>query len=298
MPTDRPEKTVPVAGTDAAAADLLMAEAMRVVDAIGRRGGLARLTGGLAARRYAIDHSFMDREFSDIDLVAPSRDHARLKSALTELGYVENHHVSQATAGAQLQYLRPGRLLESRSHMVKRPHPADTANVARGAADHVDVFLDVMRMDHDVDVRGRLDIDRYALSPADVLLSKLQIGQPAGKDVHDVIGLLKDLPLGEADDNVSIDVRRLAVACAGDWGLWFDVTANLRLVAACLDDYGLAGREQTRVEERLASIAQAIARQEKSLRFRLRARFGTRLPWRREIEERDGPPAMAPPTAA
>jgi hypothetical protein len=26
-------------------------------------------------------------------------------------------------------------------------------------ADHVDVFMDVMRMDHAVDVRGRTDID-------------------------------------------------------------------------------------------------------------------------------------------
>jgi len=297
MTTDRPEQTIAVTGRDGAA-DRLMAEAESIVDTIRRHGGHARLAGGLAVRRYVIDHAFMDREFSDVDLIALARDHGPLQRAFAELGYVENRHVVQATAGAQLQFLRPGRLLESRSHVTRRPRPAGPANLGRSAADHVDVFLDVMRMDHDVDVRGRLEIDRYAVSPADLLLSKLQIGQPAEKDVHDVVALLKDLPLGENDDNASVCVRRLAAACAGDWGLCFDVTASLRLVAARLGGYGLAGEARAAVEERLSSIGEAIARQDKSLRFRLRARLGTRLPWRREIEERDGPPAMAPPTAA
>ena len=73
--------------------------------------------------------------------------------------------------------------------------------------DHVDIFMDVMRMDHDLDVRDRLDIDEYAISPVDTLIAKLQIGQINEKDVHDVIAMLKDLPLHEADDDVSIDVR-------------------------------------------------------------------------------------------
>ena len=55
--------------------------------------------------------------------------------------------------------------------------------------DHVDIFMDVMRMDHDVDVRDRLDIDDYAISPVDALIAKMQIGKINQKDVHDVIAL-------------------------------------------------------------------------------------------------------------
>jgi hypothetical protein len=190
----------------------------------------------------------------------------------------------------QLQYARRARLLESHDHPLKRPRPLGPANATPPAAEHIDVFLDVMRMDHDVDARGRLDIDPVAISPADILLTKLQMGELANKDVHDIVALLKDVPLGETDDNGCIEVRRLAKACAQDWGLAFDVRASLETVGALLAGFGLPEAEGARVSERLAALQGAIARQDKSLRYRLRARVGTRLPWRREVEEREGSP--------
>jgi hypothetical protein len=280
------------ATTTARPADRLMAEAVGIIDTARDYGVQLRLTGGLAVRRYATDLAFMDREFSDIDFVGRSRESAGLQRALAKLGYEENRHVGQATAGGQLQYTKPARLLESRAHMLKRPHPS-TFNVTGSVVDHIDIFLDVMRMDHDVDVRGRFGIDPYAISPADILLTKLQIGELAAKDVHDVIALLKDLPLSETDDNASIRTAHLARACARDWGIFSDVAANLATVAAGLADYPLSRAESERVAQRVAQLQQAIADEEKTLRFRLRARVGRRLPWRREVEEREGPPAAA-----
>ena len=88
-----------------------------------------------------------------------------------------------------------------------------------------------MRMDHDVDVRDRLDFDDYAISPVDALLAKLQIGKINQKDVHDVIALVKDVPLREADAEgeleISLDVGYLAEVCSQDWGLYHDITTNL-----------------------------------------------------------------------
>ena len=54
-------------------ADELMAEAMAMIDAARRRELVLRLTGGLAVRRYCLDLTFMDREYSDIDFVLVSR---------------------------------------------------------------------------------------------------------------------------------------------------------------------------------------------------------------------------------
>ena len=286
------------AATRTRRAERLAAEALAVIAAAHRHDARLRLTGGLAVRRYATDLVFMDREFSDIDFIGLSRESAPLQRAFTSLGYEQNRHVAQATGGTQLQYAKRARLLKSHDHLLKRPRPLGPTSVARPVADHIDVFLDVMRMDHDVDLRGRLDIDPVAVSPADVLLSKLQIGRLADKDVHDIVALLKDVPLGETDDNVCIDVRRLARACAQDWGMAFDVTASLGIVAAMLPGFGLDGAERACVGERLAALREALARQEKSLRWRLRARVGTRLPWRREVEEREDPPLIAPSTAA
>ena len=171
-------------------ADRLMAEAVALIDAGRRRGVQLRL---------------MDRQFSDIDLIGVSRQSRELHRLFGERGYDENRYVSQSTGGAQLQFVTRGRLLESRAHFQKRPRPVARIEAAP-LVDHIDVFLDLMSMDHDVDVRGRLDIDEYAIAPVDVLITKLQIGHIAAKDVHDVIALLKDLELSERSDDRAIDL--------------------------------------------------------------------------------------------
>ncbi len=273
--------------------DRLMAEAVTIIDTACRHNAQLRLTGGLAVRRYATDLDFMDREFSDIDFIGLSSEGARFRRVVEQLGYEENRYVTQATGGAQLQYLKRARLLEARAHMLKRPRALGPANVTRPTVDHIDIFLDVMRMDHDVDVRGRLGIDPYAISPVDTLLTKLQIGEMADKDVHDVIALLKDVPLSRTDDNATINAPRLARVCGRDWGICYDVTANLDVVAARLSDCPLPDAEKARVSSRTATLQEAIATEEKPLRWRLRARVGTRLPWRREVEEREGSPVIA-----
>jgi len=250
-------------------ADRRLAEAIALIDEAARFGVRLRLVGGLAAYRYAVDRAFAARAFSDVDLVGSSREVGRSSEIFARLGYRENRHVAQATAGQQLQFVRGAR-----------------------PADHVDLFLDVMRMDHDVDARERLGIDPYAISPVDILLTKLQIGQIAAKDLHDVVALLKDVPLSDRDDNTSIAVPRLARACARDWGLCHDVAANLELVARELSRFSLPDGERQLVATRLVALGTAISGEEKPLRFRLRARVGTRLPWRREVEDREGSPVV------
>ncbi len=275
-------------------ADRLMTEAMAMVDVARRAGVDVRLAGGLAVRRHCIDLGFMDREYSDIDLVGLSSQREALYGVFAGLGYAENVYVSQATRGLQLQFVKKEALRAARP---ERPEGSDDPEApgqppagerlrvpARPLVDHVDVFLDVMRMDHDVDVRGRLDLDDYAISPVDTLLSKAQIGTINRKDVHDIIALFKDLPLREIDDDLSICVRYIAEACAYDWGLFIDVTTNLQIVLDWLGDYGLSEQETARVYGRVTAVAEAIEDEEKPLSWRLRARVGKRVAWRQVVE--------------
>jgi hypothetical protein len=274
-----------------------MTEAMTIIDAGRSQGVHLRLTGGLAVRRYCTDLAFMDREFSDIDLVGLSSQSKRLHRMLAGLGYEQNRYVTQSTGGAQLQYLKRAQLLEWRARTAEKSPATQRlalAPPATPAFDHVDIFMDVMRMDHDVDVRARLHIDEYAISPVDILITKLQIGEVSEKDVHDVIALLKDVPLGERDDDATIDLPHLAWVCARDWGIYYDVTANLGVVLGRLDGYGLSEEERARVYARIASIQEAVEDEKKSVRWRMRARVGERVPWRREVEEREGSPIIAP----
>ena len=287
-------------------ADRLMAEAMAIIDAAGQRQVLLRLTGGLAIRRYCLDLAFMDREYSDIDFVGDSSQNKELHEVFTRLGYVENRYVSQSTDADQMQYIKAGALRQMRARddaeaAEKRPadaKPADEKRYDAPLVDHVDIFLDVMRMDHDVDVHDRLDLDDYAISPVDALLAKLQIGRINQKDVHDVVALVKDVPLRgagtEGEHEISIDVEHLAEVCAGDWGLYHDITTNLDVVLATVGDYGLSDDELAKVRERFTSIREQLEDASKPIAWQLRAAVGERVAWRREVEDTEGTPVVAP----
>ncbi len=270
-------------------ADRLMAEAMAMSDEARRDGVLIRLIGGLAIRRHCLDLDFMDREYSDIDLVGLSSQSQELHKLFSRLGYAENRYVTQSTDAGQLQYIKIEALKAQAGDLPHGGVPYEPPIV-----DHVDVFMDVMRMDHDVDVRGRMDIDDYAISPVDALIAKLQIGRINQKDVHDVIALVKDVPLREEADDLSIDLPYLADVCAQDWGLYHDLTRNIEVVLSRLDDYGLTEEETARVYGRLAAMQEAIEDERKSLRWILRASVGERAAWRREVDDTEGTEVIAP----
>jgi Fic family protein len=272
-------------------ADRLMAEAMAIIDAARERGAQLRLTGGLAIRRYCIDLDFMDREYSDIDFVGLSSQSSELHEVFAALGYAENRYVTQSTDAGQLQYIKIEALKDERAQAEAA---AAHTPYEPPLVDHVDIFLDVMRMDHDLDVRERLDLDDYAITPADALLAKLQIGKINQKDAHDVIALCKDVPLRNSDDDVGIDVMHIADVCSRDWGLYHDLTTNLDVVIAMVDDYGLSEEAMARVYDRLAAIKEAVDDANKTFRWRLRASVGQRVAWRREVEDTEGTPVIAP----
>jgi Fic family protein len=272
-------------------ADRLMAEAMDIIDSARERGAQLRLTGGLAVRRYCTDLAFMDREYSDIDFIGLAAQSKELGETFEALGYTENRYVSQSTDHAQLQFIKD----EALRHAVETASGRATdTSYEPPLVDHIDVFLDVMRMDHDVDVQDRLDIDEYAISPADAFIAKMQIGKINQKDVHDVLALVKDVPLRDVDDDTSIDVLHIASVCSRDWGLYHDITTNLDKAIAMAGDYGLTEAEQHRALARLRAIQESVENASKTFRWRLRASVGQRVAWRREIEDTEGTSVIAP----
>ena len=293
----KPDTTVKSETTEAQMplrrADRLMAEAMDTIDAARAQGVHLRLTGGLAVRRYCTDLDFMDREYSDIDFIGLADQKKEIHAVFESLDYTENLYVSQATGSSQLQYIKnvalEGMRAEAEAAAGGRQHEYEPPLV-----DHIDIFLDIMRMDHDLDVRDRLEIDDYAISPADAFIAKMQIGKINQKDVHDVIALVKDVPLRDVDDDTSIDLLYVAEVCSRDWGLYRDITANLDIALAMVGDYGLTDAQQDRVYARLAAIKESVESAGKSLRWRLRATVGERVAWRREVEDTEGTQIMAP----
>jgi hypothetical protein len=88
-------------------------------------------------------------------------------------------------------------------------------------------------------------------------------------------------------DEDAVNGARIAELCAGDWGLWRTITANLTRCAEMLGDYALSESERQRVADRLAAVLQRIEDAPKSRAWKLRAKIGERKRWYDLPEEVD-----------
>lgn len=237
------------------------AEARRIVDRAREQGVILRLLGGLAARVHCQEFLFCTRDYSDIDVMGLSRQRPAILHVFDDLGY-QPHRMFNAING------------QSRLEFIDSQHDR-----------HVDVFLDVFRMDHTLDLRRRLQIEPYTISLGDLMLTKLQIVRINQKDVRDLFTLLKDLSIGNEDKPGIVNILYIALACARDWGLHHTVVRNLQNMARTIDDYPLAAEEKTVLLERIKTLLQAIDASAKSLKWRLRALLGERIRWYEEVEE-------------
>jgi hypothetical protein len=286
--------------TERLAADLgvrheMLDEGRRLVDAARAEGLALRLLGGLAVREHCRNFELCERDYSDLDMVAPAKQVRRLTALFQGFGYGENHEVSAATAGAQVQFVRPcGHAPEGG---LPRAH----------SDDHIDVFLNTFRMDHDIPLLRRLEIEPYTVSLADLLLTKLQIFRLNEKDLRDIVTLLAEVEVAKVDgpdraDAAGADAARVAAAqvgagqidagyigglCADDWGLFYDVTMNLQRVGEAVVEFGLDDVQAARVNRGVLRLIAAIDGAPKSLRWRLRARVGTHKTWHNQLDDQE-----------
>jgi hypothetical protein len=150
---------------------------------------------------------------------------------------------------------------------------------------HSDVFYDVLEFSHEIDLRGRLEIDYPTISLVDLLLEKMQIARINEKDIIDTLMLLREHEVGDASDR-HIRTDHLARCCKADWGLWKTVTTNLDKVDQLADKYDVLGAEDRRIiRERLRGLREGIDRQAASLRWKLRGAIGERVQWYRDVDE-------------
>ncbi len=254
----------------------MAAEGRRIVDAARERGLTLRLIGGLAVRAHCEELSFCGRDHSDLDMVGLGHEIGGLVGLFGALGFRERLHVREATLRGQAQFVRDC------------AHGSADGAYAVHAEDHVDVFLDAFRMDHSVDLRDRLAIEPYTVSASDLLLTKLQVFRAEERDLHDIVTLLKDDELAGEDAPGAVNVPYLAGLCARDWGLFYDVTRNLRRCAESLGAYGLEPANEDHVRVAVEHLIRSVEAAPKARAWRWRAMVGTRRRWHEHVEEQDG----------
>jgi len=236
-----------------------IAEAERVAEAAGSEKLGVKLLGGAGIHMHSpsAQRPPLRRRYGDLDYAMPSRDRKRVLAFFPALGYEANERFNLMQGDRRLYFY-------------------DAANGRQ-----VDVFIDVMRMSHVIDLRGRLDHAGPCASPSDLLLSKLQIYEVNRKDLVDVTALLLDHTIAEKNDD-AVDAGYVARLAAEDWGLYRTLQTNVEKLGATLDDLEV---DRALVRTRLDELWAVVEAQPKPLKWRMRAQIGDRMRWYELPEE-------------
>ena len=240
-------------------------ELKRILKASDDSAILLRVIGSLAFQIHCPEYGYlqaaMGRAYTDIDFAAYSKQTKQIQALMTSLGYTENREVFIASEGDRAIYDNQGSGL------------------------HVDVFYEKLDFCHVIRWDGRLEVDSPTIPLTELLLEKMQIVKINEKDVIDSIMLLLEHPLGEKD-NETINVKRAAMLCANDWGLWRTTTMNLGKVKQLAHGYSqLSPEQKKRVESQVDEILARLDKESKPLAWRLRDRVGDRVKWYKEVDE-------------
>ncbi len=240
-------------------------EAKRIIAACHDAGLEVRVTGGVAVALISPSASRepLARTYQDIDFVMRSKQSDSLSAVMISLGYVPEEEFNVLHGQHRLFYL-------------------DRSNQREA-----DVFLDRIEMCHELDLRDRLGVLDLTLTPADLLLSKLQVVKTNEKDYKDAIAVLADHDL-TADDS-GININRINDLCSSDWGWWRTVTMVAERTHKVAREMVMSpgGDALAHVPDRLRHLLAELERAPKSRKWKMRARVGDRVRWHEDPEDVD-----------
>jgi hypothetical protein len=239
----------------------LFAEADHLLAEAARRGLVLRLAGSAGVLRHC-EHchraaSALRREPpGDLDFFAYGKQQRELGRMFTDLGYQADPSVAY-----------------SQEYGIDRLIYTGHASAAK-----VDVFLDVLRMSHTIDFKSRLDCAPPTVRTTDLLLAKLQIHEITEKDVKDMAALFASHPLGDGSHG-SIESHHIVSLMARDWGLCYTALDNLSIAGEMLTGWDAAGTVAVHAAAGIEELTERIELAPKSVRWKARARLGTRVRW-------------------
>jgi hypothetical protein len=242
-------------------------ELKRIIKASDEEGILLRVIGSLAFQMHCQQFGYlqaaMGRAYTDIDFAAYSKQTKLIQNLLASLGYKENGEVFIVSEGQRSIFDKPQ------------------------AGLHIDVFYEKLDFCHIILWKDRLEADSPTIPLAELLLEKMQIVQINEKDVIDTIMLLLEHPHGNVDKE-TINIKRVAMLCANDWGLWRTTTMNLDKVRTLARGYAQLNEEQkTKVELQVKEAMDWLDKEPKSMGWKLRARVGDRVQWYKDVDDVD-----------
>jgi len=243
-------------------------EGLRLVNEAEEHGIQLRILGSIAYRIQCPKnlHLFdeMARVLTDVDFAGLKSQNQAVREFIIGQGYVPDEGVYVASEGTRHIYL----------------HPETNLNL--------DVFADELFFCHRIPFKGRLDIDTPTISTTDLLLEKMQIVEINLKDFKDTLVLMLEHPLGSpADGNKNIDVNYISDIMSRDWGFYYTFTQNLKRVIEYVSEFpSITEDEGNTIRSRIEELLGMIEAAPKSLKWKLRAKIGTRKIWYQEVAEK------------
>ena len=248
--------------------DELLAIAHELVEQGGEMGVTLRILGHLAVR----EHTKKNRYLIDLIKRVPTHD-------IDFMGYSSEINQANRLFIDTLGYKPDPSVAYSQEYGVKRLiYHHDNGVMAEN-------FLDELHMAHHLDFKDRLQLDYPTISLVDLLLSKLQIQQLTEKDTKDIIILLAEHDLG-SQDREKIDITYLLKLIRENWGLFYTAQNNLLKAKAFLGQLGEINSDtRDTVEKGIHTIIERIETEPKTIRWKARAKIGTRMKWYEDVDD-------------
>jgi hypothetical protein len=151
------------------------------------------------------------------------------------------------------------------------------------------MFYEILKFNHDIHFKNRLEIDPLTISVTDLLLGKLQITEIfSGKDLKDSILLLRAHDVQEGVEENSINATYISELMAKDWGFYYSVTENLKGIKEFAPGIeALSESDTTDVTTKIDRLLEIIEATPKGFKWKTRAKVGTKKQWYRPVETDD-----------
>lgn len=150
--------------------------------------------------------------------------------------------------------------------------------VHRELQQSLDVFMDPLLFNQSLSIGERLALHPVTLSPADLVLTKLQIHVFTERDADQLRELLNALPLMDGDlQPDGINWRRIVGVCSKNWPMHYACGLNLSRLRNAASIQGLEGIPSwlSATEFLQAQLAEAP----KTISWKLRHAIGARMRW-------------------
>jgi len=227
----------------------LNTEVCAIISAARERSVILQAFGDSAIRLHCPDADpwLIQLDEGTLELIGHESQTTQISQVLIKQGY-SPERVSRATRGSnQLNFLHPSEGLKLR------------------------VFMDVIKMNRQLDLTKRLNLIDDAISLADLLLWQLQYEPFDDKKTRVVFNIINDHELGITGESDKIDASRILDVCKDDFEWYKKVTTNLEESIVWVK--GSMGDSASMFQERANHLLQLLKDVPKTGSFQLRGLF-------------------------